>query len=142
MWPEFDPDPEKAKKAMNQVELLTPLVKAHLTDFGYILIRDAIQVLGCRVLPEFPVEQYAGMKKLSASGGHQLYPVPGSCRRKLGMEGGKVFQDWIQEAMAFTSQYKEDPDFGRTLSSSLRRLRLPGIILCAICSISGAGSSA
>lgn len=31
--------------------------------------------------------------------------------RKLGLEGGKVFQDWIQGIISFTSQYKEDPDF-------------------------------
>ena len=27
------------------------------------------------------------------------------------MEGGKVFQDWIQEVMAFTGEHKDDGDF-------------------------------
>jgi alkylation response protein AidB-like acyl-CoA dehydrogenase len=111
---EFDPDPEKQKKAMNQVELLTPLVKAHLTDFGYILIRDAIQVLGgVGYCQEFPVEQYARDEKIiSIWEGTNYIQSLDLVGRKLGMEGGQVFQSWIQEAMAFTSQYKEDPDFG------------------------------
>ena len=55
-----DPDEETRLDAKRQEEMLTPLVKAYNSDFGYDLIRDAIQVLGgVGFCAEFPVEQYA-----------------------------------------------------------------------------------
>jgi hypothetical protein len=111
---EFDPDQEKAKKAMNQVELMTPLVKAYCSDFGYALIKDAMQVLGgVGYCQEFPVEQFARDERIVGIWeGTNYIQAMDLVGRKLGLAGGQVFQDWIQEAMAFTSQYKEDPDFG------------------------------
>ena len=43
---QFDPDDAERERAGQQVELLTPLIKAYSSDFGYLLIRDAIQILG------------------------------------------------------------------------------------------------
>ena len=92
---EYDPDETTRKKAFSQVELLTPLVKAYISDFGYMLIRDAIQVLGgVGYCQEFPVEQYArDCKDRFHLGGDQLYPGPGSFRpqadpeRRPGLSG-------------------------------------------------------
>lgn len=110
---EHDPDETNRKMAFRQVELLTPLVKAYFSDFGYNLTRDAMQVLGgVGYCSEFPVEQYARDSKIvSIWEGTNYIQALDLVGRKLGMEGGKVFQDWIQGIMGFTSQHKEDPDF-------------------------------
>ncbi len=111
---ERDPDEEQRRQALLQVELLTPLVKAYCSDFGYALIRDAIQILGgvgyCR---EFPIEQYSRDAKINSIWEGTTYiQALDLVGRKLGMEGGKVFQDWIQGVMSFTSENKDDEDFG------------------------------
>jgi len=110
---ERDPDESTRKKAGQQVELFTPLVKAYGADFGYQLTRDAIQVLGgVGYCSEFPVEQYArDLKIVSLWEGTSYIQSLDLVGRKLGMEGGKVFQDWIQGVMAFTGEHKEDADF-------------------------------
>jgi alkylation response protein AidB-like acyl-CoA dehydrogenase len=111
---ENDPDEETRKEAEFHVELFTPLAKAYCTDFGFQLTRDAIQILGgVGYCSEFPVEQYArDLKILSIWEGTNYIQSLDLVGRKLGMEGGKVFQDWIQGVMKLTGDNREDPDFG------------------------------
>jgi len=108
-------DEEERKKAHSLVEILTPLVKSYCSDFAYNLIRDAIQILGgVGYCSEFPVEQYARDSKiLSIWEGTSYIQAMDLIARKLPMEGGKVFQGWIQEILGFTAKYREDPDFAR-----------------------------
>ena len=110
---ENDPDKETAQKAGLQVELLTPLVKAYCSDFGYLLTREAIQVLGgVGFCSEFPAEQYArDLKIVSIWEGTTFIQALDLVGRKLGMQGGKVFQEWIQGIMKYTGENKEDADF-------------------------------
>jgi alkylation response protein AidB-like acyl-CoA dehydrogenase len=108
-----DPDEGKRKAAGNQVELLTPLVKAYCSDFGYDLTRDAMQVLGgVGYCAEFPVEQYArDLKIVSIWEGTNYIQSLDLIGRKLPLEGGAVFQSWIQNIFDLTKEHKEDPDF-------------------------------
>jgi 3-(methylthio)propanoyl-CoA dehydrogenase len=111
---QHDPESSVRQHAEQQVELFTPLVKAYSSDFGYQLTREAIQVLGgvgyCR---EFPVEEYArDLKIVSIWEGTTYIQALDLIGRKLGIGGGKIFQEWIQGVFAFTSENKEDPDFG------------------------------
>ena len=112
---EYDPDETARKKADSQVELLTPLVKAYISDFGYMLIRDAIQVLGgVGYCQEFPVEQYArDCKIVSIWEGTNYIQAQDLFGRKLTLNGGQTYQDWIQGIMTFAEQHKVDPDFGK-----------------------------
>jgi alkylation response protein AidB-like acyl-CoA dehydrogenase len=112
---ENDPDETVRKHAHGQVELFTPLVKAYCSDFGYSLIRDAIQVLGgvgyCK---EFPVEQHARDSKINSIWeGTNYIQALDLIGRKLPMDGGMVFQDWLQSLLAFTGEHKNDPDFAQ-----------------------------
>lgn len=109
-----DPDEAVRKETAFRTELLTPLVKAYSSDAGYLLIRDAIQILGgVGFCSEFPVEQYArDMKIISIWEGTSYIQSLDLVGRKLGMEGGSIFRNWIQEIMAFTQQHQEDQDFG------------------------------
>ncbi len=108
-----DPDEATREKAGQRVELFTPLVKAYCSDYGYELTREAIQILaGVGYCSEFPVEQYArDIKIVSIWEGTTYIQSLDLVGRKLGMAGGKVFQDWLQEVMAFTGEHKEDQDF-------------------------------
>jgi len=112
---ENDPDPEVKTHAHQQVELLTPLVKAYCSDFGYDLISDAIKVLGgVGYCSEFPVEQYArDIKIVSIWEGTNYIQALDLVGRKLGIGGGKVFQDWLQEVTDLTGTLKEDADFAQ-----------------------------
>ena len=110
---QFDPDETTRKKAGGQMELLTPLVKAYCTDFGYLLTREAIHVLGgVGYCSEFPVEQYARDILISSiwEGTNYIQSLD-LVGRKLGLEGGKMFQGWVQEVMTFTGTHKDDADF-------------------------------
>ncbi len=109
-----DPDEAVREDAGLQVELFTPLVKAYCTDFGYQLIRDAIQVLGgAGYCSEFPVEQYArDVKIISIWEGTNYINSLDLVGRKLNMKGGKVFQGWIEGVMKFTGEHQNDSDFG------------------------------
>lgn len=109
-----DPDEASRNKAGLQVELFTPLVKAYFSDFGYQLTGEAIQALGgVGFCSEFPVEQYArDIKIVSIWEGTRYIQSLDLVGRKLRMEGGKVFQDWIQDVMGFTGEHKEDTEFG------------------------------
>ncbi|MDZ7700229.1 MAG: acyl-CoA dehydrogenase [Deltaproteobacteria bacterium] len=111
---ENDPDEETRTKTHRQVEMFTPLVKAYCTDFGFLLTRDALQVLGgVGYCSEFPIEQYMRDSKINSIWeGTSYIQALDLLGRKVPMEGGKVFQEWIQGVMAFTSEHKDDPDFG------------------------------
>ncbi len=119
---EYDPDEATRNKAFSQVELLTPLVKAYFSDFGYMLIRDAIQVLGgVGYCQEFPVEQYArDCKIVSIWEGTNYIQAQDLFGRKLTLDGGQVYQDWIQGIMDFANQHKGDPDFGKDFKLLLK----------------------
>ncbi|MBW1782360.1 MAG: acyl-CoA dehydrogenase [Deltaproteobacteria bacterium] len=123
-----DPDEPTRELAEQRVELLTPLVKAYSSDFGYLLIRDAIQVLaGVGFCSEFPVEQYArDIKIVSIWEGTSYIQSLDLVGRKLGMEGGSVFRDWVQEIMDLTAHHREDEDFGPDAKLLFKAARATG----------------
>jgi alkylation response protein AidB-like acyl-CoA dehydrogenase len=109
-----DPDKAVREETLLRTELLTPLVKAYSSDSGYSLIRDAIQIMGgVGYCSEFPVEQYArDMKIISIWEGTSFIQSLDLVGRKLGMKGGNIFRNWIQEIMTFTKEHQGDADFG------------------------------
>ncbi len=123
-------DPEEAARtaAGQQVELFTPLVKAYCSDAGYALTRDAIQVLGgVGFCSEFPVEQYARDAKIvSIWEGTSYIQALDLVGRKLGMDGGRVFQDWIQGVIAFTAENREDRDFAADFKLLFKAVQATG----------------
>jgi alkylation response protein AidB-like acyl-CoA dehydrogenase len=108
-----DPDDQAKKDAWNQIELLTPMIKAYNSDFSYNLCRDAIHVLGgSGYCSDYPVEQYArDVKIVGIWEGTNYIQALDLVGRKMGMEGGKIFQDWLEGVMTFTAEHKEDLDF-------------------------------
>jgi alkylation response protein AidB-like acyl-CoA dehydrogenase len=110
---ESDPDPDVRKRAGARVELLTPLVKAYHTDFGYNLTRDAIQIFGgSGYCSDFPVEQAArDIKILSIWEGTNYIQSLDLVGRKLGLDGGQPFQTLLGETIKFAKAHAADPDF-------------------------------
>jgi alkylation response protein AidB-like acyl-CoA dehydrogenase len=110
---EHDPDKDVREQALRQVDLFTPLIKAYCSDFSYTLCREAIQVLGgVGYCSEFPVEQYArDVKILSIWEGINFIQSLDLVGRKLAMEGGTIFQNWLNQVTTFAEQHKEDADF-------------------------------
>jgi 3-(methylthio)propanoyl-CoA dehydrogenase len=111
----YEPDEAIRKAAENRVELFTPLVKAYASDYGYELTREAIQILGgvgyCR---EFPAEQYArDIKSASIYEGTTYIQSLDLIGRKLAMEGGRVFREWLKELERFSTDHQQDPDFAK-----------------------------
>jgi hypothetical protein len=127
---EHDPDPEERRKAAQRVELLTPLVKAYLSDFGYLLTREAIQLMGgVGYCSEFPAEQYArDIKIVSIWEGTSYIQSLDLVGRKLGIAGGSVFQEWIQEVMAFSGKNKEDTDLAKDFKLLFKAAQATGDI--------------
>jgi len=123
-----DPDEAVRRKAGLRVELLTPLVKGRMSDFGYELIRDAIHVMGgVGYCSEFPVEQYArDVMIVSIWEGTNYIQSLDLVGRKLAMESGNVFREWIQEIMAFSGEHKEDPEFGRDFKLLFKAVQAVG----------------
>jgi len=111
---EHDPEESERKKAGQRVDLFTPLVKAYFADFGFALCDDAIQAMGgVGYCSEFPVEQYArDVKIVSVWEGTRYIQALDLVGRKIAMDGGKAFQEWIQELTDFATQNKEDEAFG------------------------------
>jgi len=111
---ERDPNESARKTAHQQVEMLTPVVKAYCSDFGFNLIRDAIQVLGgVGFCSEFPVEQYLRDSKINSIWeGTSYIQALDLVGRKLSMDSGRVFRNWLQGVMDFASTYKTDNEFG------------------------------
>jgi hypothetical protein len=110
---EFEPDEAKRAEAQATVDLLTPLVKSYCTDYGYNLIRDAMQVLGgVGYCGEFPVEQYArDCKVLSIWEGTNYIQALDLIGRKVPAKGGKIFKKWIDGVLGFIAENKDDADF-------------------------------
>ncbi|OLP54363.1 acyl-CoA dehydrogenase [Rhizobium rhizosphaerae] len=86
------PDPEAAKAADGFVALLTPVIKAALTDWGFAITVEAQQVFGGHgYIREWGMEQYVRDARIAqiyeGTNGVQAMDLAG---RKLMMEGGEL----------------------------------------------------
>jgi len=93
---------EERKSALGRLEFLTPLVKAYGSDRIFELGREGIQILGgYGFTKEYPVEQYTRDSKiLSIWDGTNYIQAVDLIGRKLNLEGGKIFRDWMDEVLA------------------------------------------
>ncbi|MBT3311968.1 MAG: acyl-CoA dehydrogenase [Desulfobacterales bacterium] len=102
-------DENEKTKLSNMAELLTPVLKSYNSERGFDICIDAIQVYGgYGYTKEYPVEQLARDCKIASiyegTNGIQGMDLLG---RKLGMDKGKVFKDFINEIMDIVTQAKE-----------------------------------
>ena len=83
--------------ALGQVELVTPLCKAHCSDVAFDAVALAFQVFGgCGYTAEYPVEQHLRDSKITSvyegTNGVQAMDLLG---RKMRLRGGAVLMEWM-----------------------------------------------
>jgi alkylation response protein AidB-like acyl-CoA dehydrogenase len=96
------PDQATRTKYQRRVDLLVPIVKSMCTDLGFDVAVTGVQIFGgYGFTSEFPVEQLVRDAKIQSiyegTNGIQALDLLG---RKLRMEGGRLFMEWMQEAKA------------------------------------------
>jgi 3-(methylthio)propanoyl-CoA dehydrogenase len=111
------PSEDERKGAQRRVELLTPLVKAYCSDRIFEMGREGIQVLGgYGFTKEYPVEQYTrDCKIFSIWDGTNYIQSVDLVGRKLNMEGGRVFREWVEEVLQFAELNRASAVFSREM---------------------------
>jgi alkylation response protein AidB-like acyl-CoA dehydrogenase len=99
---ESHPDEDTRARLNRRTDLLVPIVKALCTDLGFDVAVTAVQIFGgYGYTQEFPVEQLVRDAKIQSiyegTNGIQALDLLG---RKMRMEGGRLFMEWMQEAKA------------------------------------------
>ncbi|PRQ05492.1 Acyl-CoA dehydrogenase [Enhygromyxa salina] len=99
---EAHPDEDTRAKLHRRVDLLVPIVKSMCTDLGFNVAVTGVQIFGgYGFTQEFPVEQLVRDAKIQSiyegTNGIQALDLLG---RKMRMEGGRLFMEWMQDAKA------------------------------------------
>ena len=108
---ERHPDAERREEAGDLVALLTPVIKAWFTDYGFEACNMCQQVLGGHgYIREWGMEQLVRDARIGqiyegANGIHALDLVG----RKLPMHGGRLIERYLARLAAFLAAHREDP---------------------------------
>ena len=97
---------EEREQADDMVQLLTPVVKAFLTDEGFFCANDGLQLMGgAGFTQDWPLEQYVRDSRITriyeGTNGIQALDLVG---RKLGIAGGRP----VKRYFAMLDQYMKD----------------------------------
>jgi alkylation response protein AidB-like acyl-CoA dehydrogenase len=103
-------DKEVKQEADDFVQLMTPIVKAYLTDMGSEVSNLAVQVYGgYGYIKDYGVEQYVRDARIAqiyeGTNGIQSLDLVG---RKLPFAGGRYLRQFFHPADAFITQHKEN----------------------------------
>jgi len=102
-------DATEKEYAQGLIDLLTPVIKSYCSDRGFEICVEAIQVYGgYGYTRDYPVEQLLRDCKIASiyegTNGIQAMDLLG---RKLGMKGGLVFMNFLQEIQKTTGEAKK-----------------------------------
>ncbi len=105
---------EVRDKEMGYVELLTPLVKAYLSDQGFRVAELAIQTYGgYGYIKDYPVEQYCrDIKIQSLYEGTNYIQSLDLVGRKLNQNGGALLRAYMADLDAFVKANQDHPALG------------------------------
>jgi hypothetical protein len=125
---ERHPDPERRSEADDLVQLLTPIVKAYLTDHGFAAANLGLQVFGGHgYIREWGMEQLVRDARIAqlyeGTNGIQALDLVG---RKLGAGTGRLLRRFFHPALAFAEANQADPrmaEFALPLMKALGRLQ-------------------
>jgi len=112
------PDEAARRKGADYMALLTPVMKAFLTDRGFSICSDAVQVHGgAGYTDHLPVAQYLRDCRISliyeGTNGVQALDLVG---RKLPAEGGRAITTFFGELEAFAAENKDDADLAHLVA--------------------------
>lgn len=106
------PDEAVRQKGHDYMGLMTPVVKAFLTDRGFNVCSDAMQVHGGSGFTEhFPASQYLRDVRIAliyeGTNGAQALDLVG---RKLAADGGRGVMSFFADLAAFVAEHQADAD--------------------------------
>ncbi|AFM39766.1 acyl-CoA dehydrogenase [Desulfosporosinus acidiphilus SJ4] len=112
---EHGDDPEDIHSAKRSLEVITPLVKAYCSDQGWLMITEAIQVLGgYGYTEEYPIARQArDVKIYSIWEGTNFIQSMDLVGRKWNLDKGNVFREWMMELAAFVQANQNHDTFAR-----------------------------
>ena len=121
-------NPEIKQNADDFVQLMTPIVKAYLTDMGFESANLAMQVHGgYGYIKDYGIEQYARDARIA-----QIYEGTNGIQaldltfRKLGFANGRYLKQFFHPAEEFIAKYHDNPamaEFIKPLVKNLDYLR-------------------
>ncbi len=122
------PDPAERQAADDHVQLMTPIIKAHLTDVGWEATATGMQVLGGHgYIREWGMEQYVRDARIAqiyeGTNGIQALDLVG---RKMPAHGGRHLRRFFHPVLAFIEAHGEDEAMGEfilPLSKAFGRLQ-------------------
>ena len=107
-----DPNPSVRKENSDLVELMTPIVKALLTDFGIEITNDMLQIFGGHgYIKEYGMEQFVRDARIApiweGTNGIQALDLAG---RKMPQGMGRLLRRFFHPALAFIEQNRSDSE--------------------------------
>ncbi len=119
---------EDRRRAEDLVALLTPVVKAHLTDLGCESASDCVQVMGgSGYIREFAVEQFLRDSRIApiweGTNGIQALDLVG---RKIPKNMGRSLREFLWPIQEFVATNRDDPEmapFTKPLHQGVRGLQ-------------------
>ena len=122
------PDAKEREAADDYVQLMTPIIKAHLTDVGWEATATGMQVLGGHgYIREWGMEQYVRDARIAqiyeGTNGIQALDLVG---RKMPTGGGRYLRRFFHPVLAFIEAKGEDErlsEFVLPLSKAFGRLQ-------------------
>jgi len=125
---EKDPNEKVRKEAEDLVELMTPIIKALLTDYGVEITSDMLQIYGGHgYIKEYGMEQFCRDVRIApiweGTNGIQALDLAG---RKMPQHMGRLLRRFFHPALDFIEEYKEDEnmkEFIVPFSKALRGLQ-------------------
>jgi alkylation response protein AidB-like acyl-CoA dehydrogenase len=125
---ERHPDPERRQEADDLVALMTPVIKAYFTDYGFEATNLGVQILGGHgYIREWGLEQLVRDARIAqlyeGANGIQALDLVG---RKLGQNMGRLLRRFFHPVQAFLQEQESDPrmlEFIAPLAKVLGRLQ-------------------
>ncbi|HXV22895.1 MAG TPA: acyl-CoA dehydrogenase C-terminal domain-containing protein [Alphaproteobacteria bacterium] len=114
---ERHPDPERRSEADDLVQLMTPIVKAALTDLGFAAANHGLQVFGGHgYIREWGMEQLVRDARITqlyeGTNGIQALDLVG---RKLPTGTGRLLRRFFHPAMALVEEHQADPELAELI---------------------------
>ncbi|MEM8586516.1 MAG: acyl-CoA dehydrogenase C-terminal domain-containing protein [Pseudomonadota bacterium] len=124
-----NPDPKARQEADDLVQLMTPIIKASLTDMGYDAANLGMQVLGGHgYIQEWGLEQYVRDARITqiyeGANGIQALDLVG---RKMPAHMGRYLRRFFHPVAEFLDQNRDDPamaEFIRPLARAFEQLQM------------------
>ena len=122
---EKDPDPKVRKENNDLVELMTPIIKALLTDYGVEITSEMLQIFGGHgYIKEYGMEQFYRDVRIApiweGTNGIQALDLAG---RKMPQNMGRLLRRFFHPALNFIEKNKKDENLNEFIEPFSKALK-------------------